>query len=294
MTTAAGAPIVVGVDGSPSSLDAVAAASRMAADRHRPLRIVHAFVWSLLSVPYGISGGAPAGPGLRDEADKIIADAIALARSAAPEIEVDGEVREGASAPVLLDEARRAWLLMLGDRGLGGFASMLLGSVTAQVAAHAACPVLMIRPTEHPDGPVLVGVDGSGQSDLAVGFAFEEAAFRGAPLRAVHAWRHPVSVEPGDMLPLVYDVEEVEGEEERVLAEALAGWRDRYSDVPVEQVVVRAGAARTLVDESARARLLAVGARGHGGFVGLLLGSVSRAALLHAACPVAVIRDRAA
>jgi nucleotide-binding universal stress UspA family protein len=74
---------------------------------------------------------------------------------------------------------------------------------------------------------------------------------------------------------------------------ALSGWRVRYPDVAVEQAVVRGGAARTLVAESARAQLLVVGARGHGGFVGLLLGSVSRAALLHAACPVAVIRDRA-
>jgi nucleotide-binding universal stress UspA family protein len=247
-------------------------------------------VWSLLSVPYGIGGGAPAGPGLHEAAEDLMANAIALARSVAPDADIAGEVRDGASAPVLLEESRRAWLLVLGDRGLGGFASMLVGSVSAQLAAHAECPVLMVRATEHPTGPVLVGVDGSGNSDLAVGFAFEEAAFRKVPVRAVHAWRHPIAAEPGDMLPLVYDVDEVEGEETRVLAEALSGWRDRYPEVAVEQLVVRGGAARTLVDESARAQLLVVGARGHGGFVGLLLGSVSRAALLHAACPVAVVR----
>jgi nucleotide-binding universal stress UspA family protein len=292
MTRTAGAPIVVGVDGSPSGLAAVTSAARMGADRRRPLRVVHAFVWSLLSVRHGIGGGAPIGPGLRDAAEGFVTDAIALARSVAPDVEVAGEVRDGATAPVLLEESRGAWLLVLGDRGLGGFASMLVGSVTAQLAAHAECPVLMVRPTGQPDGPVLVGVDGSGHSDLAVEFAFEEAAFRRVTLRAVHAWRRPVATEPGDMLPLVYDVGEVDGEETRVLAEALSGWRDRYPDVAVDQMVVRGGAARTLVDESARAQLLVVGARGHGGFVGLLLGSVSRAALLHAACPVAVIRDR--
>jgi nucleotide-binding universal stress UspA family protein len=294
MTTTAGAPIVVGVDGSPSSLDAVAAAARLAADRHRPLRIVHAFVWPLLSVPYGIGGGVPVGPGLRDAADALLAEAVARARAVEPDADITGKVRDGAVAPVLLDESRRAWLLVLGDRGLGGFAKMLVGSVSAQLAAHGACPVLVVRAAEHPTGPVLVGVDGSGHSDLAVEFAFEEASFRGAPLRAIHAWRHPVAAEPGDMLPLVYDVDEVEGEEARVLAEALAGWRERYPDVPVEQAVVRTGAARALVHESARAQLLVVGARGHGGFVGLLLGSVSRAVLLHAACPVAVVRNRAA
>lgn len=290
MTTVVGAPIVVGVDGSPSSMTAVTTAVRLAADHRRDLRVVHAYAWSLLSVSHGIAGGARVGGGLREEAGRILDAAVAHARSLAPGVTVTGEVLPGAPAAVLVAEAKGAWLVVLGDRGLGGFASLLVGSVAVQVTAHASCPVFVVRGTEHPTGPIVVGVDGSGHSDLALGFAFQEAAFRGAPLRAVHAWRHPVAAEPGDMLPLVYDVDEVEGEETRVLAEAIAGWTDRHPDVRVEQLVVRAGAAHTLIQESARAQLLVVGARGHGGFTGLLLGSVSQAVLHHAACPVAVVR----
>ncbi len=92
------------------------------------------------------------------------------------------------------------------------------------------------------------------------------------------------------MLPLVYDVGEVENEETRVLSEAVAGWCDRYPEVKVRKTVVRGRASRALVEESARAQLLVVGARGRGGFTGLMLGSVSQAALHHAKCPVAVVR----
>lgn len=122
--------------------------------------------------------------------------------------------------------------------------------------------------------PVVVGVDGS-KSGLV----------------AVHAWTHPVSTGPGDMLPLVYDVNGVEAEEQRVLAESVAGWCDRYPEVPVAHRLVRGPTRTTLIDESARgAPLLVVGARGRDGFAGLLLGSVSQAVLHHAGCPVAVIR----
>lgn len=260
----------------------------MAAERHRPLRVVHAFVWPMLHVPLGPAPGAPDDAGLRRDAERIVADAVAHARSTgAVGVDVSGEVVTGAAAAVLLAEARDAALVVVGDRGLGGFSGLLLGSVAVQLAAHAPVPVVVIRGTEHPKGPVVVGVDGSGHSDLAVGYAFEEAAFRDTELRAVHAWTHPVASEPGDMLPLVYDVTD---EETRVLAEALAGWCDRYPEVKVTRTLVRGRARRALVEESTRAQLLVVGARGRGGFTELLLGSVSHAALHHARCPVAVVR----
>jgi hypothetical protein len=84
-----------------------------------------------------------------------------------------------------------------------------------------------------PAAHVLLGVDGSPANDPVVGFAFEEAALRCVPLVALHAWRHPVSTGPGDMLPLAYDLAEVEAEEARLLAEALAGWHDKYPDVTI-------------------------------------------------------------
>lgn len=284
------APVVVGVDGSATALDAVRVAVREAADRGRPLRVVHAFIWPLLNVPLGPAPGAPAGGGLRNQAERIVAEAVAEARKVDPEVPVTGAVVDGAATPVLLAEAREAALLVLGHRGLGGFAGLLIGSSTVQVSAHAACPVLVTKGESRADGPVVVGVDGSELSDLALGFAVEEAARRGTELVAVHAWLHPVPLGPGDILPLVYDLDALAAEEERVLAEALAGWSERYPQVPIRRRLVRGDPARVLVEESAAAQLVVVGARGRGGFVGMLLGSVSHAVLHHSRCPVAVVR----
>ncbi|MER5336122.1 universal stress protein [Micromonospora sp. NPDC002717] len=285
-----GAPVVVGVDGSAAALDAVRVAAREAAQRQRPLRVVHAFIWPLTRVPVDPAPGAPAGAGLRNQAERYVAEAIAEAGKAAPEVAVTGVVVDGAATPVLLDESRDAALVVLGHRGLGGFAGLLIGSVTVQVSARALCPVLVVRGEPRADGPVVVGVDGSANSTEAVAFAFEEASHRGAPLLAVQAWLYPSPVGPGDILPLVYDLDAYAAEEERALAESVAGFAERYPDVPVRHRLVRGSPARVLVDESKAAQLVVVGARGRGPLSGLLLGSVSHAVLHHAHSPLAIVR----
>ncbi|MFG3712606.1 universal stress protein [Micromonospora sp. NPDC047730] len=290
MTSNTGAPVVVGVDGSAAALDAVRAAAREAAQRQRPLRVVHAFIWPLTRVPVDPVPGAPTGAGLRNQAERYVAEAVAEAGKAAPEVAVTGAVVDGAATPVLLDESRDAALVVLGHRGLGGFAGLLIGSVTVQVSAHALCPVLVVRGEPRADGPVVVGVDGSANSTEAVAFAFEEASHRGAPLLAVQAWLFPSPVGPGDILPLVYDLDAYAAEEERVLAESVAGFAERYPDVPVRHRLVRGSPARVLVDESKAAQLVVVGARGRGPLSGLLLGSVSHAVLHHAHSPLAIVR----
>ncbi|HEX5568137.1 MAG TPA: universal stress protein, partial [Streptomyces sp.] len=142
--------------------------------------------------------------------------------------------------------------------------------------------------------PVLVGVDGSPGGEAALGFAFAEASLRGAPLVALHTWNNwtgPVSGGPDEPLPLVYDVDMLRDEEERVLVEALSGWQAEYPDVTVHRRLVQGRARPALIEASGSAQLLVVGARGRGGFSGLLLGSVSQAVLQHAHCPVAVVRN---
>lgn len=183
--------------------------------------------------------------------------------------------------------------MVVGDRGLGGFLGLLLGSVAVGLAGHAACPVVVVRGPEAPAGvdpasPVVVGVDGSPTGEAAVSFAFEWADQRGAPLVALHTWW----VDP--MISPMLDWHATTEAETEVLAERLAGWAEKYPDVVVERVVEQRRAADALRELSERAQLVVVGSRGRGGFQGLVLGSVGHALLHHAECPVAVVRPEPA
>jgi nucleotide-binding universal stress UspA family protein len=272
------APVLVGVDGSISSLTAVDLAAREATLRCRPLHIVHAFIWPLMHVQLGPSPVGPPDGGLRNEARRILGEAVTTARTTAPDLDVTGELITGTPVPVLLRCARAAALTVIGDRGLGGFTGLLVGSVAVQLAAHATSPILIARGAPHPDGPILLGVDGSPANQPAVGFAFETAALRNGPLLALHARKHPGG-----------DPAEVHADEQRVLAEALADWHDKYPDVTVCRATPGSGPRTALIEASRHAQLIVVGARGRGSVTGLVLGSVSQAILHHAACPAAIV-----
>ncbi|WP_428965403.1 universal stress protein [Micromonospora fluostatini] len=288
MNTADGAAVVVGVDGSPEALDAVRLAARQAHRHHRPLRVVHGFIWPKLRVATGPPPDAPPGGGLRPAAEHLVAEAVATAEATVPGLRVTGEIIDGEAAAVLLGEAPAATMIVVGDRGLGGFTALLVGSVAVQVAAHAPCPVLVTRGTPHPDGPVVVGVDDSPRTRDAVAFAAHEATTRDTHLVALHAYRHPASTGPGDMQPLVHDEADLRTEEDLVAAEALAGLADHWPDLTVTRRTVRGRARTALVDASREAQLVVVGGHRRSVLGGLLLGSVSQALLHHSACPVAV------
>jgi nucleotide-binding universal stress UspA family protein len=294
MTERAGAPVVVGVDGSGSALDAVRLAAREAAARHRPLRVVNAFLWPLLGAPLSPVAAGLADEELRAEAGKLVAEAVDEARKVETAVEVTGEVIDGGAVAVLLRESRDAALLVLGHRGLGGFAELLVGSAAVQLSARADCPVLVVRGEPRADGPVVVGVDGSELSTEAIGFAFAEAALRETDLVVLHAWLYPPAIGTretyGDIVPQAYDPEELRAEEERRLAEAVAGWRERYPQVRVRQKLAATLPARALVEESTDAQLTVVGAHGRGSLGALLLGSVSHAVLHHCRSPLAIVR----
>jgi nucleotide-binding universal stress UspA family protein len=282
-------PVVVGVDGSPRSLDAVDLAAHEATLRNAPLHLVYAYVWPYVAAPIGPSEARGLERSLRDDAEQIVREAADRARATAPTVAVTSEAVVGAPTATLLERSRTASLVVIGDRGHGGFTGLLAGSVAVQLSAHATCPVLVARGRTDPTGDVLVGVDGSPASEPAVGFAFEEAALRGVDLTALHAWTDPFSTGPGEILPLAYDAALVEAKEERVLAESLAGWCDKYPDVTARRRLVRGHTREVLIEATEGAQLAVVGSRGRGGFTGLLLGSVSQAVLHHAACPVAVV-----
>lgn len=289
-------PVVVGVDGSPSSLDAVEAAARDAELRGAELRLVHAFGWPSLHMPPGGPPWNPAAAGVRELLDGTLAEAERRARDVAPRVEIARDVTVGEPVMVLEIASRTASLVVVGSRGLSAFGSLLLGSTSAHLAAHGSCPVLVVRGRRNPDGPVLLAVDDAPACEEAVSFAFAEASLRGGELVALHACRpgSPDSYDgPSDPPSVTYDEDHLPEHAEQVLDEALAGRRERYPGVPVRKAPVVGRVRRALIDASADAQLLVVGARGRGGFTGLLLGSVSQAVLHHAKCPVAVVRHGA-
>ncbi|UQA92364.1 universal stress protein [Streptomyces halobius] len=289
-------PVVVGVDGSPSALEAVDAAAQEAQLRDAELRVVHAFLWPGLHAPPGSSPLGPPTGALYETVERIVVEALERARSRAAGLHVSHAVIAGEAVAALQAQSRTAQLIVVGHRGSGGFAELLLGSTAVQLSAHSDCPVMIARGRPAPTGPVLVAVDGSPQGQPAIAFAFLEAALRGTELVALHAWstrsdhgehalgRRVDMADPGG------DVDHLRQQEERELTEALANHRKQHPGVTVRPRLVRGRTRPVLIDASADAQLMVVGARGHGGFAGLLLGSVSQATLHHAHCPVTVVR----
>ncbi|MBW4718417.1 universal stress protein [Saccharothrix obliqua] len=281
-------PIVVGVDGSTSALSAVRWAAAEAARHHVALKLVHAYLVPGRGYPEVVLTANEVRQALEEQGRQWLADAEAVVRAAEPDVEVGVELAHSGAAGAMVWESKRARLVVLGSRGLGGFTGVLVGSVAVAVAAHGECPVVVVREELPEGGPVVVGVDGSPTSEQAVAFAFEAASMRDAPLVALLA---------GNDFPLVFggpvpvDWDQVEEQERLELAERLAGWQEKYPDVRVERKVVRDRPARALLELAATAQLLVVGSRGRGGFKGMLLGSTSQTLVYHAPCPLAVVRS---
>jgi nucleotide-binding universal stress UspA family protein len=144
--------ILVGVDGSPSSLEALRWAVRQAGLTGGSVEAITAWQTPTL-VGIGISfTEAEANSGddsrIRDAAESLLRTAIADAAAGHPGVHVKAEIGEGSPAQLLLDAAHGATMIVVGSRGHGGFAGTLLGSVSQALAQHAPCPVLIIRGVE--------------------------------------------------------------------------------------------------------------------------------------------------
>jgi nucleotide-binding universal stress UspA family protein len=280
--------IVVGVDGSAPSLAAVDWAVEEAKRRDLPLRLIHA-----TERPDRDSRPAES---LTPEEILERAEHRVHASSGVPTITV---AVDGDAAGTLVRESSSAAMVVVGNRGLGGFAGLLAGSVSVQTAAHARCPVVVVRPhlsdsqvpgqARHGVGRVVVGVDNCEHCAAVLRFAFDEAEQRGVGLTAVRAWQTPIGGGPGDFVGAVYQRTDLADVERKVLAEPLAPHVDRHPHVPVRQILIQGSVGGVLTHESIGAELVVLGSRGHGGFTGLLLGSASHAAIHHAGCPVAII-----
>lgn len=278
--------LLVGVDGSDQSLEAVAWAAAEAAARGRRLTVCHI---SDIGAPMALPLTPELITHVEGQTAKIVTAALARAREVAPGLRVEEYVMHGSPARELVRLAAEADEVVVGHRGLGGFAELLLGSVGSQVAAHAPVPVVVIRPCTKPDGPVLVGIDRNHQRHPALDYAFRHAARHRLGVQVVYAFHDPIApAQLGYPLP---DADHGQAREAAVqyLEQTVAPWLAEYPDVPVEHLVLGGPAAHTLVDASLGCSLLVVGRRGPAGLAGLLLGSVSQALVRHAHSPVAVV-----
>jgi nucleotide-binding universal stress UspA family protein len=293
--------VVAGVDGSAQSLAAAEWAAREAMRRELPLRLVH--VWDWHPRP---QDGAIANAAQRHLARRALRQAEERVRAACPGIRLQDELAEGPVVPALVREAERAELLVLGSRGLSGFTGFLVGSVALGVIAEATRPVVLIRADEDAadehlptaDGSastrtgyrdVVLAVDVADACDEVIEFAFEAARLRHARLRAVHAWHPPgpIGLGPGE-IGLVDDPQQAE-EWLGFLKAVLRLWRDKYPDVDVLETVVEDRASTVLVRAATGASLLVVGHRLTERPLGPRTGPVTRAAVHHVGCPVAVV-----
>ncbi|MGC4807441.1 universal stress protein [Micromonospora sp. DT233] len=284
-----GDEILVGYDGSVDATRALDWALEEAEQSGRPVRLAYVFEWVTVAgwVGPGLAPGSWPDDTARQEVEALVDRAVLDAASARPTVIVHGEVLDGPPALVLGERSASAGLLVLGSRGHGGFGGLLAGSTAVSVSAHAHCPVVVVRDGDVATGRtgrVLVGVDGSPTSLLALGFAMERAAQRGVPLQVVRAWEPAAN---GGLAP-----DNAVAAERAALDEPLARWRETYPDVEVTVDVVTGRPAGALVEASRDAQLVVVGTRGRGGLRGMLLGSVSQQLLQHAHCPVAVVRER--
>ncbi len=280
-------PVVVGIDGSAPSAAAAQWAAREAYRNGCRLRMVH-----VSAMPSGdLEPEERAGTQLPDFAVRLRERIV----SALPGLEVSCEQLPGAASYVLAAAGERGRLLVLGSRGLGGFAGPLVGSVGLRTAAHAGCPVILVRSAtvrgDSASGEVVVGVDSARPSDAALGFAFEEAERRGAALRVVEGRRPSrgpyLTKGPVDQEQIRRSLAAAELVR---LQDALSHWREKFPGVDAEAEVIDQGGARALVEASRTAGLVVLGrsALGHP-LASPRLGPVAHAVLHHAHSPVAVV-----
>lgn len=284
--------VTVGLDGSPESLAAARWAADEAGRRGITLRLLHA--WPLLvDEPTRV-------PAERDQnywARRIVHNTEAELRAHHPGLSVVGSLVAEDAEDALLRASSESELVVLGSRGLAPIESYFLGDISLPVVSRAERPVVLVREGADEEGPghgraakggVVVALDPSGPSDDLLGFAFESAAARGIPLRAVHGRSLPVDA----YVPwgVDHDVTDAIARDAReLLGRCVRPWRDRFPAVEVSESAVLASPAKVVVRAAEGADLLVVGRRRHHRPLAPHLGPVAQAAVHHARCPVAVV-----
>jgi nucleotide-binding universal stress UspA family protein len=280
--------IIVGVDNSPGSHQATHWAADEAVRSDRELVVINVYDWHVAGARFQVAGGYA--DRLKELADDVVVTAVKDAEVHAPGVVARGETVVGSAGRALVQAASPDDLIVVGNRGLGGFASLLLGSVSHYVATHAGGPVVVVRGRPDADaGPVVVGID-TARGDTALRLAFEEAAARGTSVIAVHAYVPMSPVVAYGVMPSAEENEERHIGELTALREAVAVWTEKHPHVPIEISAVVGHPTEVLVGLSKTAQLVVVGHRGSG-FGEVRLGAVASQLLHHAQCSVMIARS---
>ena len=291
--------VVVGYDGSRNAAAAVDWAAREAARRGAHLRVLTAAHYP--GMPSAVAITAPMVPrSLKSISDERAAEGLQLAAKHLPHADIDASVIVAGAAAALVDGSADAALVVVGHRGHGAFASAMLGSVSSAVAEHAVCPVVVVRGRSEAamdaSRPVTVGVDGTPESEPALSMAAETAARRAVRLRVLCAWavRPPLGWEYATWRPEIMSrwADELSASAHASADQAAERVRQRWPELVVESEAPEMPPRIALEDASRLSGLLVVGSGGMGALGRILMGSVSRSALYHAACPVAVVKPQ--
>ncbi|OIJ95312.1 universal stress protein [Streptomyces monashensis] len=288
-------PLVVGVDGSDSCLTAVDWAVDEAVRHGAPMRLVYASLWERYEA--GLPSVGPGRPSEQVLAEHIVASAADRAERRNPDVKVTTDIIPEDPVAALVHESGQAFTLVTGSRGRGEVKGLLLGSVGLAVSARAHCPVIVVR--GDPAGlagtheRILLGIgDADDTSTEAVRYAFREAEVRGCVLDVVHAWRRPAFDRNGNRIRTGGPADTYGERASAVVDARLKAAIAEYPHVRTRPATPEGPAAKILVDRSAAADLVIVGARRRTRTFGFQLGRVSHALLHHAQCPVAVVPQR--
>lgn len=263
--------ILVGIDGSQTSIDAAEWAANLAERMNAPMLLVYV-VGSTNYYYFGL-GYPDFDEDLRSAAEGTLDRVRTRLAERHPKLDIATKAYSGTPDIVLVELSASARMTVVGAHGHTTVDSVLLGSIAMRVANHAHSPVVVWRGRPEPDqGWVLVGVDGTPEGMAAVDEAYELASLLGTRLVALHTWI-------GD-----------EDEGAALLSECLAGKAERYPDVDVEEIAEDANPATALLQWSTDACLVVVGSHGRGRAMATLLGSTSQNLLHHIAVPLVICR----
>lgn len=285
-----GPAILVAYDGSPDARQGLDWALREAAALSCPVRVIYVEHHgpALDGAPGAISWSPALMAAVSEAGPPVLAQALAEAEGAG--VTATPMLLSGPPAAVIAEQSRTARLVVIGSRGMGVLRGALQGSIVPHVASHSHAPVIVVRDQVAPDGPVVVGVDGSPESRETLVWAFEHAARHGLALEVLLAFDVPIYPEVVPYVPPVEVITEVAQAADEAVAAEVAALRELHPDVPVSARAIQDRAAHALIAASERACMVVVGSHGRGGFTGMLLGSTSQSLLHHSHCTVAVIR----